>query len=153
MVGPLSKFDREFQLLCKYGARRRNDSAVVHPSVRAQSAITFIEETLEADIYSVSAIKNLQTELAESLAYVAHGIDLLSLDDYRGCDTPTRASIRGFVGNKIGTLVFSWIALPKQDRDAARQLFNAVICPMLREAVEMLRPLLHPRPTDAMCST
>ncbi len=145
MQSPLRRFDKELKTLLQYNARQNIEHPVMTMSARAQFVIGSIENIIAGDISSRTAIRSVQMELAELLAYIAYRLARGGQRADHGREMPTRHTIRHFVVRFSSGLIYEFMALPYYDRVAASKFADSHVRPMLRCAIKILRPLTEPQ--------
>jgi hypothetical protein len=122
--------------------RTRTDYSTICPKQEARYAINRIEQILERDIASQSAIFRAQNELTDLLTDVAFALGNLSAADRGRANVPTKSDIENFLFADLPKLVFVWGVLPPKDKDAIRRAADLRIKPVFNRGAEILRPLL-----------
>ena len=140
---PRQRFYNRLNKLHRDLRRTRMDYSIICPKQRARNAIDQIDQILERDIASKSAIFRAQNEVTDVLTDVAFALENLSPADWARAGVPTKGDIVRYLASDLSKLVFVWITLPPKDKDAIRRAVELYIKPVYRRGAEMLKPIVE----------
>ena len=138
---PRERYYKRLNTLHRGLRRTLTDYSTICPKQEARYAINRIEQILERDIASQSAIFRAQNELTDLLTDVAFALGNLSAADRGRANVPTKSDIENFLVLDLPQLVFVWGVLPPNDKDSIRRATERYIKPVLRRGAEMLQPI------------
>jgi hypothetical protein len=139
---PRDRFYNRLKKLHRELRRTRTDYSTICPKQRARIAIIQIEEILERDISSQSAVFRAQNEVTDALTDVTFALDNLSAADRDRPGVPTKGDIFRYLASDVTKIVNVLIMVSPKDKEAIRRVAERHIKPVFQRAAEMLRPIM-----------
>lgn len=140
---PRQQFYNRLNKLHRELRRSRTSYRTICPKQRAGFAIDQIEQIIERDISTHSAIFRAQKEETALLADVAFSLENLSADDRARPGVPTKWDLAAFASSDITNLSHVWILLPPKDKEGIRSAADRLIKPVFKRGAEMLRQIVE----------
>jgi hypothetical protein len=153
MGSPIGRYERDLQRY-RRDARRNplyDESAFKQPFC-VRTAIHQLEHMLAHNPTSVTQLLAMLNELGSVYARVTHSLtkDTRPGDAYLGPTTPHPRDLRQFVLFDVVGTGLPVLLTKRRNRQAAQDAFERHLKPLLRRAIEILKPLLdqtggHPK--------